>query len=29
LSGRPAALVYRNGEFELWATDVERVSDDE
>jgi hypothetical protein len=29
LSGRPAALVYRNGEFELWATDVERVTDDE
>jgi hypothetical protein len=29
LSGRPAALVYRNGEFELWATDVERKSEDE
>ena len=29
LSGRPAALVYRNGEFELWATDVTRSSDDE
>jgi hypothetical protein len=29
LSGRPAALVYRNGEFELWATDVTRVADDE
>jgi hypothetical protein len=29
LSGRPAALVYRNGEFELWATDVVRVADDE
>ena len=29
LSGRPAALVYRNGEFELWATDVERKSDDD
>ena len=29
LSGRPAALVYRNGEFELWATDVERAPDDE
>lgn len=29
LAGRPAALVYRNGEFELWATDVTRSSDDE
>jgi hypothetical protein len=29
LSGRPAALVYRNGEFELWATDVTRVADDD
>ena len=29
LSGRPAALVYRNGEFELWATDVERKSEDD
>ena len=29
LSGRPAALVFRNGEFELWATDVERKSDDD
>jgi hypothetical protein len=29
LSGRPAALVYRNGEFELWATDVERGSEDD
>jgi len=29
LAGRPAALVYRNGEFELWATDVERKSDDD
>jgi hypothetical protein len=29
LSGRPAALVYRNGEFEIWATDVERRADDE
>jgi hypothetical protein len=27
LQGRPAALVYRNGEFELWATDVERQED--
>jgi hypothetical protein len=29
LAGRPAALVYRNGEFELWATDVTRSSDDD
>jgi hypothetical protein len=29
LAGRPAALVYRNGEFELWATDVDRSQDDE
>jgi hypothetical protein len=29
LSGRPTALVYRNGEFELWATDVERKSEDD
>jgi hypothetical protein len=29
LSGRPTALVYRNGEFELWATDVERNADDD
>jgi hypothetical protein len=29
LSGRPAALVYRNGVFELWATDVVRVVDDD
>ena len=29
LAGRPAALVYRNGEFELWATDVERKSEDD
>jgi hypothetical protein len=29
LSGRPAALVYRNGEFELWATDVERNTEDD
>lgn len=28
LAGRPAALVFRNGEFELWATDVERVTED-
>jgi hypothetical protein len=28
LAGRPAALVFRNGEFELWATDVERKSED-
>lgn len=29
LQGRPAALVYRNGEFEIWATDVVRVADDD
>jgi len=29
LAGRPAALVFRNGEFELWATDVERKSEDD
>ena len=29
LAGRPTALVYRNGEFELWATDVERRNDDD
>jgi len=29
LSGRPAAIVYRNGEFEIWATDVDRSSDDD
>jgi len=29
LAGRPAALVYRNGEFELWATDVERKSEED
>jgi hypothetical protein len=29
LAGRPTALVYRNGEFELWATDVERKNDDD
>jgi hypothetical protein len=29
LAGRPAALVYRNGEFELWATDVTRDADDD
>jgi len=28
LAGRPTALVYRNGEFELWATDVERKEED-
>jgi len=28
LAGRPAALVFRNGEFELWATDVERITED-
>jgi len=29
LAGRPTALVYRNGEFELWATDVERKNNDD
>src|SRR5262245_50018670 len=29
LSGRPASLVYRNGEFELHAADVERPRDDD
>ena len=29
LAGRPAALMYRNGEFELWATDVDRSEDDD
>ena len=29
LAGRPVALVYRNGEFELWATDVERNAEDD
>jgi hypothetical protein len=29
LASRPAALVFRNGEFELWATDVERKSEDD
>jgi hypothetical protein len=28
LAGRPTALVYRNGEFELWATDVDRSEED-
>jgi hypothetical protein len=28
LAGRPAALVYRNGEFEIWATDVDRTEDE-
>lgn len=28
LEGRPAALVFRNGEFELHAADVERRGDD-
>ena len=28
LAGRPAALVFRNGEFELWATDVDRSEED-
>ena len=29
LAGRPAAIVYRNGEFELWAADVDRSDDDD
>ena len=29
LSGRPTMLVFRNGEFELWAADVERRADDD
>jgi hypothetical protein len=29
LSGRPATLVYRNGEFELLAADVDRRPDDD
>src|ERR1700730_15833736 len=29
LAGRPAALVFRNGEFELRVTDVERKSEDD
>ena len=28
LAGRPTALVYRNGEFEIWATDIERTEED-
>ena len=28
LQGRPAMLMFRNGEFELWAADVERVYED-
>ena len=28
LSGRPASIVFRNGEFELHAADVERVRED-
>jgi hypothetical protein len=28
LEGRPASLVYRNGEFELQAADVDRSNDD-
>jgi hypothetical protein len=27
LQGRPASLVFRNGEFELWAADVERKNE--
>ncbi|HET9730238.1 MAG TPA: hypothetical protein VFR41_12485 [Acidimicrobiia bacterium] len=29
LANRPAALVYRNGEFELWAMDVNRAADED
>jgi hypothetical protein len=29
LAGRPTMLVFRNGEFELWAADVDRRSDDD
>ena len=29
LDGRPAMLMFRNGEFELLAADVERTSDDD
>jgi hypothetical protein len=29
LQGRPAALVFRNGEFEIWATDVDRAADED
>ncbi|MGQ0825559.1 MAG: hypothetical protein ACT4OX_11145 [Actinomycetota bacterium] len=29
LSGRPTMLVFRNGEFELWAADVIRHSEDD
>jgi hypothetical protein len=29
LAGRPGALVFRNGEFELWATDVDRTPEDD
>jgi hypothetical protein len=29
LSGRPATLVYRNGEFELLAADVIRQTEDD
>ncbi len=28
LAGRPTSLVYRNGEFELWAADVTHDEDD-
>ena len=28
LAGRPVMLLFRNGEFELWATDVVRDADD-
>jgi hypothetical protein len=27
LEGRPTSLVYRNGEFQLWAADVDRSED--
>ena len=29
LEGRPTMIVYRNGEFDLWAADVDRSPDDE
>ena len=28
LAGRPVMLLLRNGEFELWAADIERDPDD-
>src|SRR4051812_13697339 len=29
LEGRPAMIVFRNGEFDLWAADVDRSPDDD